>query len=67
MIGLYCQLDETRGSRQGQYARPSGCDNREKNSRIAFASSVRELDLDTEPSVSNRAGPPSLRSNTGRR
>jgi phage terminase small subunit len=39
----------------------------EKDSRIAFARIVRELDLDVEAPVPNRVAPPALRSNSGRR
>jgi P27 family predicted phage terminase small subunit len=39
----------------------------ERDSRLAVARLVRELDLDTEPPVSGRNGPPSLFSNRGGR
>jgi P27 family predicted phage terminase small subunit len=38
----------------------------EKDSRIAFARIIRELDLDVEAPVSSRVGPPALRSNSRR-
>jgi hypothetical protein len=37
----------------------------EQDSRLGFARLIRELDLDTEPPVSNRVGPPALFSNRG--
>jgi P27 family predicted phage terminase small subunit len=38
----------------------------EKDSRIAFARIIRELDLDVEAPVSSRVGPVGLRSNSRR-
>ena len=37
----------------------------ERDSRLGFARLVRELDLDTEPPVSERIGPPAIFSNRG--
>jgi len=46
--------------------RPHPCIAIERDSRLAVARLVRELDLDTEPPVSERIGPPGLLSNRGR-
>jgi phage terminase small subunit len=43
--------------------RPHPCIAVEHNARIAVARFLRELDLDTEPPVSERSGPPALFSN----
>jgi phage terminase small subunit len=45
--------------------RPHPCIGIERDARLAVARLVRELDLDTEPPVSGRIGPPPLRSNRG--
>jgi P27 family predicted phage terminase small subunit len=48
--------------------RPHPCVAIERDSRLAVARLVRELDLDTEPPVPERIGPPALFSNRrGRR
>jgi P27 family predicted phage terminase small subunit len=48
--------------------RPHPCVAIERDARLAVARLVRELDLDTEPPVSERVGPPALFSNRrGRR
>jgi P27 family predicted phage terminase small subunit len=47
--------------------RPHPCIVIERDARAAVARLVRELDLDTEPQVSERIGPPPLRSNRGGR
>src|SRR5262245_60951120 len=55
-----------RGAEGG--VRPHPCVAIERDSRLAVARLVRELDLDTEPPVSDRIGPPALFSNRrGRR
>ena len=46
--------------------RPHPCVAIERDARLAVARLVRELDLDTEPPVSERIGPPGLFSNRGR-
>jgi P27 family predicted phage terminase small subunit len=38
----------------------------ERDSRLGFARILRELDLDVEPPVSDRIGPPAIFSNRGR-
>jgi P27 family predicted phage terminase small subunit len=43
--------------------RPHPCVAIERDARLAVARLVRELDLDTEPPVSERSGPPALLSN----
>jgi P27 family predicted phage terminase small subunit len=43
--------------------RPHPCVAIERDSRLAVARLVRELDLDTEPPVPERVGPPALFSN----
>jgi|SRR6516162_286746 P27 family predicted phage terminase small subunit len=47
--------------------RPHPCVGIERDARLAVARLVRELDLDAEPPVSERVGPPGLFSNRGRR
>jgi P27 family predicted phage terminase small subunit len=47
--------------------RPHPCIAIERDSRLAVARLIRELDLDTEPPVSGRLGPAGLRSNRGGR
>ncbi len=51
--------------RQG--LRPHPCIAIERDTRLAVARLVRELDLDTEPPVSERVGPAALFSNRGGR
>jgi P27 family predicted phage terminase small subunit len=46
--------------------RPHPCIAVERDSRLAVARLVRELDLDVEPPASERNGPPALFSNRGR-
>ena len=46
--------------------RPHPCVAIERDARLAVARLVRELDLDTEPPVSERIAPPALFSNRGR-
>jgi P27 family predicted phage terminase small subunit len=45
--------------------RPHPCVAIERDARLAVARLVRELDLDTEPPVSARLGPPGIFSNRG--
>jgi P27 family predicted phage terminase small subunit len=45
--------------------RPHPCVAIERDARLAVARLVRELDLDTEPPISERNGPPALFSNRG--
>jgi P27 family predicted phage terminase small subunit len=45
--------------------RPHPCVAIERDARLAVARLVRELDLDTEPPVSERNGPPAIFSNRG--
>ena len=45
--------------------RPHPCVAIERDSRLAVARLVRELDLDVEPPVSERRGPPPIFSNRG--
>jgi phage terminase small subunit len=45
--------------------RPHPCVAIEHNARLAVARLLRELDLDTEPPVSERMGPPAIFSNRG--
>jgi P27 family predicted phage terminase small subunit len=45
--------------------RPHPCIAIERDSRLAVARLVRELDLDAEPPVSDRSAPPALLSNRG--
>jgi P27 family predicted phage terminase small subunit len=48
---------------QGGIIRAHPCVMIEKNARLAVARFVRELDLDVEPPVSERIGPPGILSN----
>jgi phage terminase small subunit len=52
-------------SRQGP--KPHPCIAIERDSRLAFARLLRDLDLDIEVPSNERTGPPSLRSNRGAR
>jgi P27 family predicted phage terminase small subunit len=47
--------------------RPHPCIRIEHDARLTVARLVRELDLDVEPPVSERIGPPSIFSNRGRK
>ena len=47
------------------YVRPHPCVVIERDSRLAVARLVRELDLDTPPPVGARLGPPAIFSNRG--
>lgn len=49
-----------------QGVRPHPCVSIERDARLAVARLVRELDLDAEPPVSERIGPPGLFSNRRR-
>jgi P27 family predicted phage terminase small subunit len=63
------QLDEeglTVSGREGG-VRPHPCIGIERDSRLAVARLIRELDLDTEPPVSERVGPLAIFSNRGGR
>jgi phage terminase small subunit len=51
-------------SRQGP--KPHPCVAIERDSRLAFARLLRDLDLDVDAPSGERVGPPSLRSNRGR-
>jgi P27 family predicted phage terminase small subunit len=46
--------------------RPHPCGAIERDARLAVARLVRELDLDVEPPLSERVGPPTILSNRGR-
>jgi phage terminase small subunit len=51
----------------GGGVRAHPCTGIERDARLAVARLVRELDLDTEPPVAERIGPPAIFSNRGGR